>query len=241
MIIRRALRILLPQKIALLARREWLARRVARGRGYQEHDVGLLPRLLRPSDTCWDIGANSGMYTVPMSRLAAQVIAFEPVPHNFEILEAVTRLGHLSNVSAHRLAIADVNGIAQMTVPTTGFYGGYYIASLDDKGPLSVMTKTVDRLIEEGVPEPDFIKCDVEGAEARVVRGALALISRRHPIWLLETFEDSVLVLMESLGYLAFVHGENRVLVHVHKRTVARNYVFLPTDRVQFFLQTNPA
>ena len=147
MIIRRALRAVLPQAIALRLRREWLARRVVQGKGYKERDVQLLPKLLKPTDICWDIGANSGTYTVPMARLAAKVFAFEPVPHNFEILQEVKRLGRLDNVSARLLAISDTNGMARMTIPVLGFYGGYYMAALDEGGGLEVATATIDSLI----------------------------------------------------------------------------------------------
>jgi FkbM family methyltransferase len=208
-IFRRALRTVLPRAIALRIRREWLARRVVQGKGYKERDVQLLSRLLKPEDICWDIGATSGTYTAPMSRLAAQVFAFEPVPHNFEILQTVKRLGRLDNVSTRRLAISDTSGLARMVIPTDGFYGGYYLAALDDRGTLEVPSATVDGLIAQGVPEPDFIKCDVEGAEGRVIDGARSLIARRHPIWLLETFNDEVPVLMESLGYTMHVHAED--------------------------------
>jgi FkbM family methyltransferase len=217
----------LPESVALRARRVWLSRRVLNGRAYKEGDVDLLPQLLKPSDVCWDIGANSGMYTVPMARLAAQVCAFEPVPHNFDILEAVIKRGRLKNVVPRRLAISDSNGIARMAIPVTGFYGGYYMAALDEHGALEVRSVTIDGLIAEGVPEPDFIKCDVEGAEDRVVNGARRLIARRHPVWLLETFEDSMLTLMASLGYAAYVNDERRGLVMVTARTNARNYLFI--------------
>jgi FkbM family methyltransferase len=230
-IFRRALRAVLPRALALRIRKEWLARRVVSGKGYKERDVGLLPQLVKPTDICWDIGANAGTYTAPMSRLAARVFAFEPVPHNFEILEAVVRLGRLNNVAARRLAISDAPGTARMSIPAEGFYGGYYIAALDAGGTLEVQTATIDGLIAEGVPEPDFIKCDVEGAEARVVEGSRSLIARRHPIWLLETFEDAVLALMESLGYSTHVHAEDGRIVRVRARTEARNYLFLPADR----------
>ena len=190
-----------------------------------------MPKLLKPTDICWDIGANSGTYTVPMARLAAKVFAFEPVPHNFEILRAVKRRGRLDNVCARLLAISDTNGMARMTIPVLGFYGGYYMAALDEGGGLEVATATIDSLIEAGVPEPDFIKCDVEGAEARVVDGARSLIARRHPIWLLETFEDHVLKLMEALGYTTHVHAEDGQIVRVSARTNARNYLFLPVGR----------
>ena len=81
---RRLLRALLPVPVALFARRPWLARRVAAGKGYREHDVELLPLLVKRTDVCWDIGANSGTYTVPLATLCSQAFAFEPVPHNLD-------------------------------------------------------------------------------------------------------------------------------------------------------------
>jgi len=82
------------------------------------------------------------------------------------------------------------------------------------------------------VPEPDFIKCDVEGAETRVLDGARSLIARRHPIWLLETFEDHVVPRMISLGYAAYVHVGNGRLEPVQARTPQhRNYFFVPQTK----------
>jgi len=228
MIGRRLLRAVLPVPVALLVRRQWLARRVASGRGYRERDVELLPQLVKRTDVCWDIGANSGMYAVPLARLCSQVFAFEPVPHNLEILRLATRLARVDNVVIKELAISDTNGCATMSIPAEGFYGGYYLAALNDAGSLQVTTATIDTLIEGGLPTPDFIKCDVEGAEERVIAGARALITARHPIWLLETFEERVLPLMESLGYTAHVYTEESRVVLVSKRTQARNYLFLP-------------
>lgn len=229
MIPRRLLRALLPIPVALFVRRHWLARQVASGKGYQERDVELLPQLVKPTDICWDIGANSGMYAVPLARLCSQVFAFEPVPHNLEILRLSTRLARTTNVVIRELAIADTNGPARMHVPAEGFYGGFYLAGLTDDGNVPVTTATIDALIESGLPAPDFIKCDVEGAEERVINGARALIAARHPIWLLETFEERVLPLMASLGYSAYVYSEDSRMVPVTQRTGARNYIFLPT------------
>ena len=202
---------------------------MASGKGYQERDVELLPQLVKPTDICWDIGANSGMYAVPLARLCSQVFAFEPVPHNLEILRLATRLARTSNVVIKELAISDTNGPARMRVPAEGFYGGFYRAGLTDDGNVPVTTATIDALIEGGLPAPDFIKCDVEGAEERVINGARALIAARHPIWLLETFEERVLPLMASLGYSAYVYSEDSRMVPVTQRTGARNYIFLPT------------
>lgn len=219
----------MPRPLALACRREWIARRVVAGRGHREGDIQLLPRFVRSTDVCWDIGASTGTYTLPLSRLAAQVVAFEPVRHSFEILEQVKRRAGLRNVTTKQLAIGDVDGTGRMTIPIDGFYGGYYLAGLDDTGEVEVPIATIDRLIQDGLPEPDFIKCDVENAEARVVTGARSLIARRHPIWLLETFEDELLPLMESLGYAAYIHVGGDRIERVHARNPKwRNYLFLP-------------
>ena len=223
---RRLLRSVLPTAFALRMRREWLARRMVSGKGYREGDVELLPALLKPTDICWDIGANAGMYMLPMARLAARVYAFEPVAHNFEILQDVKKRARLDNVSLAQLAVSDADGTARMAIPVEGFYGGYYLAALDDRGSMEVKTATVDGLIARGTPQPDFIKCDVEGAEKRVIAGAHALMARRHPVWLLETFDDDVLSLMASFGYAAHVHEGDGRLVRVSTRTNARNYLF---------------
>src|SRR5262245_29811177 len=99
MIARRVLRRVLPETLSLRVRREWLARRIVAGRAYIENDVPLLPRYVKPTDVCWDIGANTGTYTLHLSRLARQVFAFEPVPHNLDILRDVKRRAGLENVT----------------------------------------------------------------------------------------------------------------------------------------------
>ena len=229
MIARRLLRRLLPQRVALRLRREWLARQVASGQGPQfEDDIPLLETFVKPTDVCWDIGANAGTYTLHLSRLAAHGFAFEPVPHSFDILRDVTARAHLNNVVARSLALSDKVGRAKMALPVEGFYGGFYMASLDTDGPLEVATSTIDALVAEGVPEPDFIKCDVEGAEDLVLDGARELLARRPPIWLLETFRDDIVQRMRSLGYSAHSRNIRNDLVEVTSRAHERNYWFFP-------------
>jgi FkbM family methyltransferase len=219
---------LLPASVSLWLRRQWLGRRIAAGKGHFEDDVPLLKDHVHPTDICWDIGANNGTYTLHLSRLATKVFAFEPVPHSLAILRDVTRRAGLTNVVISQLALSDRVGRARMTVPVHGFYGGFYLARLDDEGELDVEMSTIDALIASGVPEPDFIKCDVEGAESRVIAGARELIARRPPVWLLETFEDEVVDLLRSLGYSACVRNSDQQLIETTKRVHERNYWFFP-------------
>jgi FkbM family methyltransferase len=222
------MRRLLPQAASLRLRREWLGRRVAAGKGYFENDVALLRTYVNQTDVCWDIGANVGTYTLHLSRLASRVFAFEPVPHNVDTLRDVKRRARLENVVISQLALSDHVGRARMAIPVDGFYGGFYLAQLDAAGELDVEVSTIDALIASGVPEPDFIKCDVEGAESRVIDGARELLGRRRPIWLLETFQDDVVERLRSLGYAAHVRDDGNRLVEVTTRVHERNYWFFP-------------
>jgi FkbM family methyltransferase len=220
---------MLPASLALALRREWLAWRVASDTAFQEDEIALLPRYVRNTDVCWDIGANAGTYTVALSRLAARVVSFEPVAHSRAILERVKRRAGLDNVTILDLALADVEGSARMTIPTEGFYGGYYLAALNDQGTVPVRLATIDGLIAAGAPEPDFIKCDVEGAEGRVIDGAEQLLARRRPTWLLETFDDRVLARMQSFGYSMHAHcGAGRVEPVLSCTRINRNYFLVP-------------
>jgi FkbM family methyltransferase len=228
MLLRRVMRHVLPEAVSLRLRREWLARRVAAGKGDLEDDIPLLPQHVKPADVCWDIGANSGTYALALSRLASKVFAFEPVPHSFDTLRAVKRRARLENVALHQIAVSDHVGRAAMTVPVEGFYGGFYMAHLEEGGDVDVEVSTIDALIARGIPEPDFIKCDAEGAEARIIEGARGLLARRRPIWLLETFEDSVLEQLMSYGYSAHMRDSQQRLVEVTKRGKDRNYWFFP-------------
>ena len=63
-----------------------------------------------------DVGANIGLHTLVMSRLvggAGRVFAFEPDPHNFELLEGNLRRSGAHNVTARRCAIGDTVIVAR--------------------------------------------------------------------------------------------------------------------------------
>jgi FkbM family methyltransferase len=150
------------------------------------------------------------------------------VPNNFDILRDVTKHARLTNVVSRSLALSDKVSRARMAVPVEGFYGGFSLASFDTAGALDVETSTIDALIAQGMPEPAFIKCDVEGVEDLVLDGARAFLKRRHPIWLLETFRDDIVARMRSLGYSAHSRDSRNRLVEVTGLAQDRNYWFFP-------------
>ena len=78
---------------------------------------------IRRSDTIVDAGANFGGYTVLGAQLAKRVIAFEPHPHNFEILSINTQ--DLPNCDIHQAALGVRFGNGFL-VESQGNCGGHH-------------------------------------------------------------------------------------------------------------------
>lgn len=186
----------------MVLRHYYLAHQVASGRAIEEPEIAALPLLVKPDMDVLDIGANIGGYTRELCRLAKTVTAFEPIPANFAVLTAAV---HSPNLKALPCAVGAFCGETEMVIPPT--IQGYYMARFDDgrEGQrTNVKVVTLDSL---GIA-PQFIKCDVEGAEGKVIEGAKELIRAHHPAWLMEVSRPKTgptIGIMRELGYAPHV------------------------------------
>jgi FkbM family methyltransferase len=158
-------------------------------------------------DVVFDIGANLGVHTALLSQLVGArgcVFAFEPNPELLPTL-ALTIDG-MQNATLCRYALSDEDGEATFFVPRDHAMGSLSdwtatepMAELRRKLALGkaraipVQQQRIDDLVAEGViPLPDFIKCDVEGAELKVFRGAKETLDRINaPVILFEAGPES--------------------------------------------------
>lgn len=87
-------------------------------------------------------------------------------------------------------------------------------------GTIRVEAISVDEYVRKS-GAPDFIKCDVEGAEVEVFRGADKLLNERPPIILCEMHgEENRQTLLKSfanLGYRCEPCGKNHILAQHSK------------------------
>ena len=129
-----------------------------------------------------DCGANIGLATLFFKATypAARILAFEPDPKLFSVLERNIRRNGLEGVTAHSRAIFHRAGRIQLR---PGAYPASGLSGLSRPGDrLAVDVEAVD--ICDVVTEPvDFVKMDIEGVEGKVVRrlgesGKLELIER---------------------------------------------------------------
>jgi len=165
----------------------WLKRHMSGGLRVPELPC-LLP-FLQPDDVFFDVGAHAGAWALPVSKTLrdGHVYAFEAFPYYARLLKNVATLLRRSNVTVIVGAVADKPGqtsIVWKDAEGHRLTGKTHMdagATTDVSVP--VPTLTIDGYYEQQPPRRvRLIKCDVEGAELLVFRGATRTIGRWRPI-----------------------------------------------------------
>jgi FkbM family methyltransferase len=147
----------------------------------------LLRTFIRPGDTVMDVGANVGNLTLAFAATvgdAGRVLAFEPQLYPYMCLCANVALNSLMHcVTVFQVAVGEKAG--EIEVPqlnpmqeNTNFGG---VSLLDDHtSPTErVPMVTIDQMKLQSLR---LLKCDVEGMEPAVFRGAHDTIMRLRPV-----------------------------------------------------------
>jgi FkbM family methyltransferase len=160
---------------------------------FETGTLELMKKVVRKDDVILDIGANLGWYTAHLSKLMdiQHCHAFEPVPEIFNKLKKHCEINGVNpKVSLHQCALGDKNGTIELHTFPDLPHGHSSISTL---GKTNYVTShapmfTLDGFINEHkLDKIDFIKMDVEGAEALVLSGAEQLLKRENaPIWVIE-------------------------------------------------------
>lgn len=225
-----------PVVFLVSTRRE--AIRVVNAVGEQAH-IESVTRFLRDGDVFWDIGANIGMFTCAAAALhpGAQVHAFEPEPRTAARVRENIARNKLPNASVHEVALSDSEGSFEFIVAgelgsgTNSLVKGHANSPESKQSTVTVRVCTpADYARERSLAPPTVVKCDVEGAEAGVIRGLMPWIQQRTIRRLDVEFHISTL---ESQGESA-ADLEREILARGyraetrHQRGDTLNITFLP-------------
>lgn len=155
--------------------------------GWERESQMLFEGLVAPGDVAYDLGANTGIHTLLLSKLVGprgQVAAFEPTRHNRDEIEYVVRLNRCTNVEVLEVAVADFDGIASFASGSHSKAGSLDLSV--GGATVEITAKRMDTLVAEGLPAPDFIKMDIEGGEGAGLRGAATVVSEVRPTMYIE-------------------------------------------------------
>ncbi len=220
-----------------------------------ESDLRVVKKLINLGDHVVDVGANVGWYTKVLAESVStdgRVYSIEPISMTFDILShCVHQLG-LKNVELFCCGISETAGEALMEIPSFKKGGdNYYMArivSCDnrvEKGNkrIPVHLRSLDEILLGSKSPIKFIKCDVEGHELAVVKGARAVTEKFRPAWLVEVSHDpdeigspshELFSILRSYDYKVFwLNGDNLVERVARDRSV--NYFFLTAEQLSSY------
>lgn len=141
---------------------------------------------LKPGMTAIDIGANIGYHTFRMARAvgkSGRVVAIEPTGWAFSKLQRNIALNTIPNIYPLKIALGDRDqGPVELRVRSS-----FRLDASDLRTDEVVPMYTLDAALREnGVDRVDFLKMDVDGFEAKVIRGAQETLARDRPIMFFE-------------------------------------------------------
>jgi|SRR5690242_4393802 len=180
-----------------------------------------LQRYLRPGMTFYDMGANIGFFSLLAARIVGpegSVVAFEADPEVAERLREHVVHNQFSKIVVLQKAVWSETCtvfLARADPRVSPDRGLGHVAPTSASDTVRVSAVSLDEFTQTFTP-PDFLKCDVEGAELEVFRGAQRLLKDKRPILLCEMHSEenrrALLREFASLGYRCDPIDETHIL-----------------------------
>jgi FkbM family methyltransferase len=160
--------------------------------GFELREIKFLLPKIEPKSVILDIGANFGFYSVILAKkcIGSEVHSFEPVLATFDHLTSNVEHNNVSaKVIVNNVGVSETIGKMRMT--TDLYAGNHFITGGNLPGTEVVDVVTVDHYVTlNNIPKIDFIKCDIEGAELFMLKGAANTIRRDSPMIFIEIFDE---------------------------------------------------
>lgn len=193
---------------------------------YERESLLFLLSLIKklPAPVILDVGANFGNHTLAFATVAQRVLAFEPHPLVFSLLERNIRDNDLVNVQAFNLALSDQSGESRLFTGPDGMLG---TSSLDqrttseDSVPIQC-ARGDDLLAEAQVEKVDLLKLDVEAHEYFVLLGLMNTLRRHLPLITMEWNDRRTIERMKGSSVMSFL--EQHYSFHVLGSRYDRGY-----------------
>lgn len=164
---------------------------------YEPEVMTALERVLRAGCTAVDVGANCGVLSVFMRRLAGaagRVVAVDPSPAACDRISEQAAVNGMEDIWVIQAALG--SGANQQPF-RPGRVGIGVLPAVDAQftvgESLDVQVVTLDDIVGElDLPPVGVIKIDTDGSEFAVLTGARKLLQRDRPVLVFEVFGDGL-------------------------------------------------
>lgn len=219
----------------------WIGAKIIYTGNYEPALKKVFQSIIKYGDAILDVGANIGFHTLYFAELTGangSVIAFEPIPPNYQALQENIALNNFNQVSAQNIALSNKNEQITIAVDQASENPGAFNL-FDKSGDLVINCFKGDEIIKD--QKIDFIKIDVEGYESFVIDGLLATIKKYRPVIVFEydqyyhqktgRNEDYIFLLLGDLGYqFQYVHNNGLKSIESFQNLISGNVLALPHE-----------
>ncbi len=171
--------------------------------------INIAQIFVQEDSIVWDIGANVGVFTFASSIIAkhGKIVSVEPDNWLVGVLRKTQKIEPYCDrdIKIVTAAISENNGIATFHIANRGRASN----SLELAGGRSQMggirekqyvpTITMDSMLSSLSDPPDFVKVDVEGAEAMVIEGGTKVVQEARPIFYIEVSQKTRKAIVSKL------------------------------------------
>jgi len=176
-----------------------------------EKELPFLMQYLQPGMTAIDIGANAGVYSLPMARAVGPtglVFAYEPAAETRQLLEMSGSLNASGNLRIVGNALSDDDRTGYLRHGHSSELHALDHEAAGQGEPVAVSSLDRQSAVHDW-PAVDFVKIDTEGEEERVFAGGRRFFAEHSPLVMFEVragdkVNDRLRKTVEDLGYRSF-------------------------------------
>jgi len=211
---------------------------------YEPEETRVMDLLIGEATQILDVGANIGWYAARFAKRLPKAIvhAFEPMPVSYSYLQRNTAINKVAErVRCYNYGLSEVNGSFDFYIAPNSCVNASLlnVAEATNAQKVVSLTLTLDQWCLNQQVRPDFIKCDVEGAELLVFRGGKETLIHEKPIIFTEMLRkwakpfgyhpNDMLAYFYNLGYECFAVSQSGVrrIDTVTNETPETNYAFI--------------
>jgi FkbM family methyltransferase len=215
---------------------------------YEPDETQMMLNLIPENAKIFDVGANAGWFSILFALKVprAEVHAFEPIPNTYALLEKNVSVNNINNIEMYSFGFSDKS-------EDLNFYffeeGSGNASAMNVSGRESVekvhsRVERIDDFLADSDRGVDFIKCDVEGAELLVFKGAIETLKKDKPVVFAEMLRkwsekydyhpNDIISLFTDIGYRCFTvreGGKLKSFTQMTADTVETNYFFLHEEK----------
>ncbi len=159
---------------------------------YEKASVDLIRSTLKKGCVCLDIGANIGYWSLVLARVVSKtgkVFSFEPDSDNFKLLTKNIEVNGYKNVVLTQKAVYSKTTVIDFYIKADFGVDQRVYDPGDGRKSVKIEAVSIDDFcVKNGIEKVDFIKMDIQGAEAMALKGMRKLVKKSRNLAMLVEF-----------------------------------------------------